>query len=189
MIRIVSLDDARDLLEIYSYYVKHTAVTFEYEVPDIEEFKMRISHTIKKYPYVVAIEEGQIAGYAHAGPFHERKAYDWAVETSIYVKHDIRHKGIGKQLYLALETYLYDMGVINLNACIAYPVKEDVHLDTNSIEYHKHLGYRWVGRFHKCGYKFGTWYDMVWMEKCLRRHPDCPQPVIWFEQIRGDFHE
>ena len=96
MIRIAAKEDAKALLDIYRYYVKHTAITFEYETPTIEEFEKRIENTLKKYPYLVEEENGKIYGYAYAGAFKERAAYDWSVETTIYVDKDARGKELGK---------------------------------------------------------------------------------------------
>lgn len=182
MIRIANENDAEKLLEIYAYYVENTAITFECEVPSVEEFKRRIRQTLSKYPYLVAEHEDRIVGYAYAGAFNERSAYDWAVETTIYIAKDARKKGFGKELYRALENALALQNIINLNACIAYPIVEDEYLTKNSVEYHEHLGYRFVGEFHKCGYKFGRWYNMVWMEKCISNHPTPPLPVVTFEE-------
>ena len=106
IIRTATQADAQALLNIYSPYVEHTAITFEYEVPSIEEFSSRIAHTLLKYPYLVAEENGRFLGYAYASPFHDRPAYDWAVETSIYVREDIRGCGCGRLLYEVLEEIL-----------------------------------------------------------------------------------
>ena len=169
-IRTATENDAEALLKIYEPYVRETAITFEYEVPPAEEFRSRIRNTLLKYPYLVAEQNGEILGYAYAGPFHDRPAYDWAVETSIYVDCDRKRMGIGKKLHNALEEELKERGFLNMNACIAYPETKDEHLDKNSAEFHAHLGYRMVGEFHKCGYKFNRWYNMVWMEKLIGEH-------------------
>ena len=63
-----------------------------------------------------------------------------------------------------------EMGILNLYACIAYPEEEDEYLTKNSVRFHEHLGFKEAGRFHKCGYKFNRWYDMVWMEKLIGEH-------------------
>ena len=76
-------EDAKALLDIYKYYVEQTTITFEYETPSVEEFERRIENTLKKYPYLVEEEDGKIYGYTYAGPFKERAAYDWSVETTI----------------------------------------------------------------------------------------------------------
>lgn len=184
MIRIATERDAERLLEIYAYYVENTAITFEYTVPSVEEFRSRIRHTLSRYPYLVSEHDGVIVGYAYAGAFHERKAYDWAVETTVYVAKDARKRGYGKELYETLEKALALQNIINLNACIGYPAEEDEYLTKNSAQYHAHMGYRLVGTFHNCGYKFGRWYHMIWMEKCLSGHPDRPLPVRPFDEIR-----
>ena len=176
IIRTASVADTPTLLKIYRPYVENTAITFEYDVPSTEEFASRIEHTLRKYPYLVAEEKGTLLGYAYAGPFHKRPAYDWAVETSIYVDQSLKHRGIGRRLHDALETALREQGILNMNACIAYPPKEDEHLDKNSVEFHTHMGYRLVGEFHKCGYKFNRWYNMVWMEKLIGEHLTVQEP-------------
>ena len=186
-IRVATKEDAEALLAIYAPYVEKTAITFEYEVPSIEEFRCRIQETLKKYPYLVAEKNGKIVGYAYAGAFHVRPAYDWAVETSIYVSELQKGEGIGKALYKALEEQLSRLHILNLNACIAYPETEDEHLNKDSVRFHTHLGYRMVGEFYQCGYKFDRWYNMVWMEKHLASHPDNPAPVVPFSQVREKF--
>ena len=175
-IRTATLSDAQALLNIYSPYVEHTAITFEYDVPSVEEFASRIKNTLQKYPYLVAEKNGRLLGYAYASPFHERPAYDWAVETSIYVDQNIKHQGIGRRLHDALEDALRSQGILNMNACIAYPPEEDEYLDKNSVEFHTHMGYRLVGEFYKCGYKFRRWYNMVWMEKLIGNHLSDQKP-------------
>ncbi len=179
-IRIANEQDAPELLKIYAPYVEKTAITFEYTVPSLEEFTERIRETLKRYPYIVAEREGEILGYAYTGPFGKRAAYQWAAETSIYLKETRRRMGIGRRLYEVLEEISKAQNLLNLNACIGYPQKEDSHLTKNSVQFHEHMGYRLAGEFHQCGYKFGTWYNMVWMEKSLGEHPDKPKDVIWF---------
>ncbi len=183
IIRIATIEDAKALLEIYAPYVKNTAITFEYEVPSEDEFKKRIENTLNKYPYLVAENQGEIVGYAYASAFHSRAAYQWDVETSIYIKQDQRNSGVGKALYLELERLLKLQNILNLNACIAYPETEDEYLTKNSVEFHEHLGYQMVGEFHKCGYKFDRWYNMVWMEKHIGEHLEKPLSVISFKEI------
>ena len=93
-IRPATPNDAVKLLDIYAPYVTDTAITFEYEVPTLEEFRRRIEHISKKYPYLVAEEDGDIVGYVYASSFKERDAFQWAVETSIYVDRNKKRKTI-----------------------------------------------------------------------------------------------
>lgn len=116
-VRLATPQDAEELLEIYRYYVEHTAITFEYETPSITEFRQRIKQTLKRYPYLAAVDgHGKIVGYAYASSFKNRAAYDWSVETTIYVDKDVKRQGIGKKLYEALEEILRKQHVINLDA-------------------------------------------------------------------------
>lgn len=182
-IRLVTPQDAEELLNIYRYYVEHTAITFEYDTPSIEEFKHQIENTLIRYPYLAAIEDDKIVGYAYASPFKERAAYDWSVETTIYVDKDAKRQGIGKRLYTALEEILKKQQVINVDACITDPEVEDEYVTKNSVQYHEHLGYHMVGKFYKSGYKFNRWYDMVWMEKYIGKHVEHPQAFIPFSML------
>ena len=171
VIRDATPDDAPRLLEIYAYYVENTAVTYECAVPSEADFRARIEGTRKRYPYLVVEEDGQVCGYAYAGPLVRRRAADRSCEVSIYLDRDARGHGLGRQLYEALEQALRDMGIANLYAVIAWPPgEEDPYLTTNSADFHAHLGYALAGRLHKCGCKFGRWYDLIWMEKIIGPH-------------------
>jgi Sortase and related acyltransferases len=176
-IRMAGPADAEEILRIYAPYITDTAITFEYDIPSVAEFTERIKSTLQMYPYLVALEGAHIVGYAYASPFKQRAAYNWAVETTIYLDKACRGKGIGKKLYIALEEILKRQNIINLNACIAFTPFKDAHLDNTSTAFHENLGYTKVAHFTKCGYKFGTWYDMIWLEKILGDHPDLPAPV------------
>lgn len=183
-IRSASVKDTQSLLKIYASYVENTAITFEYEVPSVKEFAERVRQVQKRYPFLVAEAGGDIFGYAYAGAFKERAAYDWAVETTVYVKNGKKRQGVGGRLYQALEHILKMQGILNLNACIADAPKEDEYLTKDSLVFHQKLGYCPVGTFQKCGYKFGRWYDMVWMEKHLGKHVENPPKVKTFEEVK-----
>ena len=175
-IRIASPSDAPALVGIYAPYVQNTAITFEYEVPTAEEFAERIRHTLEKYPYLAAEEAGEILGYAYASAFKGRAAYDWSVETSIYIRQDARRKGLGSALHRALADLLRAQHICNLCACIAYP-------NPASITFHQRMGYKLTAHFHRSGYKLGEWHDMVWMERELCPHTVPPLPFIPFLQL------
>lgn len=184
-VRTARISDAEELLKIYAPYVETTAITFEYDVPSPSAFAKRIENTLKNYPYIVAVKSGEIIGYAYASPFKQRAAYDWCVETSVYVKQGFKGIGCGRILYSELERILKKQNILNLNACIAYTETEDEHLSNTSTKFHTHMGFSLVGKFSKCGYKFGKWYDMIWMEKHIGEHSHNPLPFIPFSKIRG----
>ncbi len=160
-IRTVTLDDAQKCLDIYSYYVLNTTITFEYDTPTLDEFKQRIQKITQKYPYLVAIIDNEIVGYAYATSYKERAAYDWSVETTVYVKKDKHGLGIGNVLYSQLEQSLKEKKIVNMLACITYP-------NPKSIDFHTNFGFEKVGHFPKVGYKFNEWRDIVWMQKVIK---------------------
>lgn len=176
--RVAVPEDASELVKIYAPYVTDTTVTFEYDIPGVEEFEWRIRETLKKYPYLVAEEAGSILGYAYASPFKARAAYAWSVETSIYLCRDVRGQGIGTELYRELEGLLRRQNVCNLCACITYPNPE-------SIGFHEKFEYRTVAHFSSAGFKLGAWHDIVWMEKKLCPHSTPPIPFLPFPEL-GD---
>lgn len=167
MIRLATTADAKRLVEIYRPYVETTAITFEYDVPTEQEFVERMTKILQKYPYLVIEEEGVIVGYAYASAFYERRAYDWVCEASIYVDRQANKKGYGRKLYEALEQMLRQMGMVTIYACVATIQVPDEYLSNNSVMFHQHLGFKEVGYFKQCGYKFNRWYDMVWLEKTI----------------------
>ncbi len=167
IIRTATENDAERLLDIYAPYVTDTAITFEYDIPSVEEFRQRIKNTLTRYPYLVAERDGELLGYAYASAFKERRAYDHCVETSIYVNQKAHGQGLGRTLYDALESELKERGVINICACIAWIEQPNNHLTHQSALFHDKMGFERVAHFHRCGYKFGEWYDMIWMEKLL----------------------
>ena len=167
LVRNVTPQDAEVLSRIYAPYVEKTAISFEYEAPSAEEFRGRIENTIKKYPYICAEKDGKILGYAYASKFHPRAAYAHCAEASIYIDRDVRKVGLGRKLYEELEKRLREMGITNLYVLVAYPIEPDEYLDYNSAEFHEHMGFEKVGELHRCGFKFGRYYNVIYMEKML----------------------
>lgn len=183
-IRFVKESDALDLLKIYAPYVENTAISFEYEVPSVIEFKNRIKTISSKYPYLVAIIDNKIVGYAYAHTFINRKAYDYSVELTIYLDKDYKHNHLGSKLYEALENILKEMNICNMNSCIAYTNNTDEYLDNASYYFHKALGFNLVGTFHNSGYKFNKWYDMIWMEKLIGEFETSQPKILYINEIK-----
>ena len=187
-IRLALPQDARQLREIYAPYVERTAISFETVPPTATAMLRRRDEIVKRYPYLVAEQDGALLGYAYAHPFVGRAAYDWSAEVTIYLRMDARHHGLGGRLYRTLEDIARAQGILNLNACIGVPKgADDEYLTHNSVDFHAHMGYTPVGTFHDSGYKFGRWYDMVWMEKMLGEHKTPAAPIRPFPEIRKDF--
>ena len=126
----------------------------------------------------MAETNGTPIGYIYASPFKERDAYDWAVETSIYVKQGYAGQGYGRRLHDELERLLKAQNILSMYACIAYTEQEDEHLTNNSMHFHAHMGYALTAKFPRCGYKFNKWYDIIWMHKEIGSHDGPPTPII-----------
>jgi phosphinothricin acetyltransferase len=166
-IRSATPGDAAAIWSIYRYYVEHTAISFEITMPTPEVIRERIQKVLVRFPYLVIEEDGQILGYAYAGPFIPREAYDHCAEVSIYLARESRRKGLGRWLYEELLSRLKNQGISNVYACIGVPEQEDEYLNFNSAQFHAHMGFQEVGRFRNSGYKFGRCYHMIWMERLI----------------------
>lgn len=163
--------DAEALLAIYRPYVEKTSISFETEVPSPAEFSHRIADFSKTYPYLVVEENGAPLGYAYAHAFHERAAYDWTVETSIYIAENARGKHIGTTLYGALLKLLTLQGVKNACAVVTFP-------NIPSTAFHQAMGFDAAGVLPDFGYKLGNWHSVAYLFKVLGNTEDAPAPVV-----------
>ena len=184
IIRRARLDDAPRLSEIYAHYVLSTAVSFEYRPPTPEEFAARMEQAMARYPYLVAELDGKAVGYVYAHQLGTREAYKYSVELSIYLERETRRLGIGRMLYEKMEQALRTQGIISLYAVVARPSDEpDPYLTRASLDFHSAMGYTESGVCPRCGYKFGRWYDTVWMRKIITAHPSQPGELLSPEEV------
>lgn len=170
-IRMATVADVPDILAIYAPYVEKTAISFEYTVPTREAFTQRFLGITRQFPWLVWEADGQILGYAYGSLPFERAAYQWSCEASIYLHPDAHRKGIGKQLYAALESLLQQQGYRKVYAIITTANRA-------SVAFHEAVGYRLTATMPDCGYKFGQWHGTLWMEKELNRWENPPQEPI-----------
>lgn len=131
-----SPEDAGELLSIYRPYVEHTAVTFEYAVPTRPSSPNGCRDTLATHPYLVAEAEGTLLGYAYAAPFHPRAAYQWAAETTIYLRQDQRGRGLGRPAIWALEALLHRPERPQLQRLHRPAPVEDETLTLASLRFH-----------------------------------------------------
>lgn len=171
MLRDATIHDAAAMLEIYRPYILHTAITFEYTVPTLQEFEARFLSITAEFPWLVWEEDGQILGYAYGSKAFPRAAYQWDADLSIYLRQDCRARGIGRRLYTALEDRLRELGYFVLYGLVT-------SANDASCRFHRAMGYREVARLEKTGFKFGQWYDIIWYEKRLRDGDPAHPPVI-----------
>lgn len=180
-IRKALITDCKEILKIYAPYIENTEISFEYEVPSEEEFCCRMKEIMSLYPWIVYEEEGKILGYAYGGPDHTRSAYQWTVESSIYVREDARKKGIGEKLYTALLNILEKQ-----NFCVCYAIITQGN--EASIKFHEKMGFYKICDFEGAGYKHGKWLGITYMEKKLheRKNPPdeiIPMPVLGYDTL------
>ena len=173
-IRCAHERDAADILEIYAPFIRDTAVTFEYEVPDTAEFAERIRETASLCPYLVCEKDGETVGYAYAHRVRERAAFDWDVELSIYLAPGARGHGVGTTVLACLIELLETQGFRHLYSCVTLP-------NEASIGMQKKLGFADAGVWHDSGWKFERWHDVGWFEKHIGA--GAPRPVVPFPQL------
>jgi len=159
-IRMATLEDASEILKIYAPYIEESAISFEYVVPTVAEFTERMIKTLEKYPWLVCEVDGKIAGYAYACEHRSRAAYDWSVESSVYLHKDFQGHGIGKELYTELFKKLKDNGIRNVFAGITLP-----HPASHAL--HMSLGFEEIGIYKQVGFKNDQWYDTLWYQLIL----------------------
>jgi phosphinothricin acetyltransferase len=170
-IRSGTTADAEGVQAIYAPIVSTTVISFEYEAPTVAEVSERIERTLDRLPWLVADNEGNVAGYAYAAPHRERAAYAWSVDTSVYVTADWRKQGVGRALYTDLFAALTELGYVSAYAGITLP-------NAASVALHESCGYQRIGTFPAVGYKFGLWHDVGWWHRPLRPLPTQPEPLI-----------
>jgi L-amino acid N-acyltransferase YncA len=149
--------DAAACVEVYRPYVLDTVITFETEVPTVEEMAARIAGAQVLHEWLVLEVDGVVAGYAYAHQFNSRAAYQWSVETSVYVARDRLRLGGGRMLYAELLSRLARRGFRRAFAGIAQP-------NEASNAFHEAFGFRPVGRYRRVGYKRGAWHDVEWWQ-------------------------
>jgi L-amino acid N-acyltransferase YncA len=152
-IRTASVNDAEFMLEIYRPYVLETPISFETELPSLDEFSKRISETLQKYPWLVCEVDNKVVGYAYAGAYRSRPAYSWSAESTVYVQKGFHGKGIGKDLYANLLKILEAQGIVNVMGGITLP-------NEASVKLHEHFGFVQVAQFKDAGFKMDRWWDV-----------------------------
>ncbi len=165
MIRCATVADVWAMLKIYAPYIVDTAITFEYDVPELSAFQARFESISAKYPWLVWEQDGAILGYAYADAAFARAAYAWDTDMSIYLDMSARGMGIGKKLYGCLEDILRSYGYHNLYALITAD-------NLPSVRFHEARGYELLGMLKKSGWKFDRWHDVAWYGLRLREAAD-----------------
>ena len=159
-IRSATAADAPAILSIYAPIVRDTIISFETEVPTVQEMADRIATTLKTHPYLVAEVDGSVTGYAYASQHRARSAYKWSVDVTVYVASERRRSGVARALYGRLLPILAERHFHAAFAGIALP-------NPASVGLHEAMGFAPVGIYREVGFKFGRWCDVGWWQRLL----------------------
>jgi L-amino acid N-acyltransferase YncA len=180
LIRLATPKDAAGILAIYTPYIETTSFTFETEVPSIEEFAERIRTYLLNWPWLVFETDGVIAGYAYATRHRERTAYQWCVESSIYIHDDFQRAGIARALYTTLFEILKIQGFRTVYAVINLP-------NDKSVKLHESIGFNYFATYEKVGYKLGKWKNVGWWKLSVNEYTDEPAAPVKFAELDKSF--
>lgn len=173
LIRMATSEDAEAILNIYAYYIEHTTITFEIEVPTISAFRERMARIMAQFPWMVCEIDGEVAGYAYASSHGERAAYRWSADLSVYIHEKFHRRGIASRLYNEVIELLRKQGYYTVYAGVSTP-------NPRSEEFHTSCGFRCLGEFKNVGYKLGQWLGVAWYELPIGvygKEPEEPKPV------------
>lgn len=165
MIRAVRPEDVKRITEIYSWYVAHTTITYEITLPDEAEMLQRINKITASFPWLVYEENGEVIGYAYAGKFREREAFNIAVELSAYFDQEHCGGGRGMEILQALLKELEGYELYTALACISYG-------NAASRKLCEKLGFQLAGITHNVGYKFGQWLSLAFYTLQLKEYKE-----------------
>ena len=175
-VRLATTADAAGIRAIYAPHVEGSAVSFETAVPSVAEIASRIGQTLRTHPWLVAEDAAGVLGYAYAHGINPRAAYNWSVETSIYVRAESQRRGVGRTLYAAIFEALRTQGFRQAFAIITLP-------NPASVALHEALGFRPVGRYEAVGWKLGRWHDVGWWQRALTEDDSAPVELRGFEPL------
>ena len=161
MIRSATEDDSPSIADIYNHYILNTVVTFEEQAVSPGEASSRIKKVLSdSLPYLVAVQDHLVVGYAYAAKWHERSAYRYSAETTIYLESSHVGKRIGNDLYSVLIDHLKEGGLHVAMGGIALP-------NPRSVALHEKLGFRKVAHYKEVGFKFNKWIDVGYWQLVL----------------------
>jgi len=162
MIRKATINDAKDITDIYNYYINNSVATFEELPVGISYFTEKVQDGLKRLPWFVYEINGQVIGYSYANQWKPRSGYFNSVEVSVYLKNGVTQKGIGSELYKTLIDYLKEINIHVAIGGICLPNEPCVAL-------HKKFGFKKVAHFKEIGYKFNKWVDVEYWQLTLNK--------------------
>lgn len=176
IVRPAAVSDAAAILDVYRNFILNTTVTFEEEVPGVEQYRERMNGIMAEYPFLVCEDGGRVAGFAYAHRHQSRSAYRYGAELSIYLRPHYTNLGIGRAMSEAIAQLLRMQGVQTLYSAVSVP-------NAASEALHDSMGFTRVGLWKNTGYKKGRWLDIAWYELPLGDYPEHPAPLLTFGQL------
>lgn len=177
--RLATPADGAACAAIYGPYVAETAISFEAVPPTADEMADRIARTVARTPWVVVDVDGVVRAYAYGTRHRERAAYDWTVETTVYVDRDFARQGLGRVAMGAVLAILRLQGAHLAVAGITLP-------NPGSVRLHESLGYRPIGEFEAIGFKQGGWHGVAWYALELGPRDVEPAPLVSLPDLAGN---
>jgi L-amino acid N-acyltransferase YncA len=174
--RIATPDDAAEIANVYTPYVRDTVISFETEIPDSAEIATRIERIGSQYPWLAASTDGRVIGYAYACENRSRAAYRWSVDAAVYLDASAQRKGIGRALYRRLFALLRAQGYVNAFAGITLP-------NDASVGLHESMGFALIGVYRRVGYKLGAWHDVGWWQLVIAEAASEPDEPVRFDDL------
>ncbi|GMV21753.1 MAG: phosphinothricin N-acetyltransferase [Acidimicrobiia bacterium] len=161
MIRAAAATDAGAIADIYNHFVQHTTVTFEETpVPDTVMAERLAETFADRLPFLVAVPDGAVEGFAYASKWKGRCAYRFSSEVTVYLRPGAEGRGLGSALYAALIPQLKAQGIHALLGGIALP-------NASSVALHEKFGFTNVAHFREVGRKFDRWVDVGYWQLVL----------------------
>jgi L-amino acid N-acyltransferase YncA len=162
--------DAAACAAIYAPNVSAGVASLEERAPEPHEMADRIRIISRTHPWLVAEIDGEVVGYAYGSHHHERAAYRWSAEVTVYISAAHHRRGVGRVLYDALFSLLKRQGVYELCAGVTLP-------NDASVGLHESLGFRPIGVYRDVAFKLGRWYSVGWWQMSLRERCDGEAPA------------
>lgn len=175
-LRVARPTDGVDIQAIYGPVVAETVISFEFDVPTVEEMTSRLVRTLDRHPWLVAEDGDRVVGYAYAADHSDRAAYGWSTDVSVYIHPEVRRTGVGRALYTALFEILRIQGFRRAFAGVTVP-------NPGSVGLHESMGFVPVGIYRTVGWKFGRWHDVGWWQHQLGAVDESPEPIIPFPKL------
>jgi L-amino acid N-acyltransferase YncA len=168
-VRTARLEDAVAFAALYAPYVQRTPISFEEIAPSADEMARRVADVLAYAPWLTALVDDAIVGYAYASRHAERAGYRWSIDVSVYIDERFHRRGIGRKLYNELLQIVERLNYRRAYAGVTLP-------NEGSVALHRAFGFELVGTYARVGWKQGKWYDVAWFGRDLGSHTDDTQP-------------